>query len=234
MGIFNSLKRALNRGKSMQIESTPIEITKNIPETPSTSRQSSSVVEIEKDSLQLGMAAGYTGRSLRTIESTLIRLESVMVTKDWLAAEVLPMLHQLKDKTNKIDIIEYKLNEISNDIIRLRQSALNLSEPARTSIQKELGSIENLTWRMKEILEIVKERGEISYEDLSTQLNYNDKSALRSMLTTMVKRTDKIERFERENKGWVKYIDESNKANDELNRTDSMEIAKIDGQKVDF
>ncbi|MFQ6120579.1 MAG: hypothetical protein ACE5KE_11945, partial [Methanosarcinales archaeon] len=47
------------------------------------SGQSSPVLEVQKDSLQLGIAAGYTGRSLKGIESSLNRIEAQMPTKDW-------------------------------------------------------------------------------------------------------------------------------------------------------
>ncbi len=195
MGFFTAIKSVLNRGKSNQIESTPIQSS---PEAPKK-------LEIEKESLQLGMAAGYTGRSLRDIESSLIRIESQMATKEWMAAEVMPILYHLKEKYAKVDAIEQKLNNLSMDLAKLGQIASTLPEPAKTNVQKELDSMEILSWRMREILSIVKQRGEISYEELAAHLNYKDKSALRSILSAMVKRTSDIERFERENKGWIKY-----------------------------
>jgi hypothetical protein len=164
---------------------------------------------LQKESLQLGIAAGYTGKSLREIESSLNRIERQMITRDLFnlqfedkTPELIELLRQHDEKTEKaLEAIQLSLNS-------LRGIAKMSPEPIRTQLTQEIQALEAklpLTIRMKEILEIVKEVGEISYEDLAKRLNLTEISGLRGLLSNMMKRTDEIERFEKDRKGWVKY-----------------------------
>ena len=51
-----------------------------------TNRQTDVLIpeEIEKDSLQLGFAAGYTGRSIHDIHKSLERIETMMPSREWI------------------------------------------------------------------------------------------------------------------------------------------------------
>src|SRR3990172_3081681 len=60
MGFLDKLRQVFKRSDAMQSVSERSE-----------SIQSSTAVEIEPESLQLGIAAGYTGKSLRGIEDSL-------------------------------------------------------------------------------------------------------------------------------------------------------------------
>ena len=43
-------------------------------------------ITLQKDSLGVGIAAGYATHSLRTIEASIDRLETLVVTKEWLTS----------------------------------------------------------------------------------------------------------------------------------------------------
>ena len=180
-------------------------------------------IELEKDSLQLGIAAGYTGRSLRTIESSLVRIESQMITKDWFdlqfgrdMKELINILKQHEDREQtRFEIIQNSLNSI-------RGVAKSLPQPIKLKLYEQVQAIESQlppTPRMKEIINILEEYGEMSYEDLSKKLNISI-SSLRGLLANMMRRTNKIQRFEKDGKGWVRIINSI-----DLNRSQSAEKA---------
>lgn len=166
-------------------------------------------VELQKDSLQLGLAAGYTGRTLREIESSLNRIESQMVTKDWFSFHFEDKTPDLLETLKKHDEKEEdRFKALQNILENLQKTATKAPEPLKTELLEQIQTIEKqlpLTPRMKEALEIVKQYKEISYEELRFKLNNISISALRSLLANMAKRTDKIERFKRNGKGWLKY-----------------------------
>jgi hypothetical protein len=183
-----------------------------------------SPVELEKDSLQLGIAAGYTGRSLRGIESSLLRIESQMPSKEW-------MLLQFKDKSPEIinALIQHDENDrkrfesISNTLLSVKGIAEISPEPIRSILTKKIDSIEAqlpLTSKMEEILTIVRDSKEISYQELATKTGLVEISGLRGLLSNMIKRTNKIERFEKKGKGWVRYLDKEG----DLERSQSADI----------
>jgi DNA-directed RNA polymerase specialized sigma24 family protein len=169
-----------------------------------------STVEIQKESLQLGVAAGYFGRSIRHIESALNRIETMMVTKDWMAS-------QAKDMTQILEILrkheenEQKRFEImQNILLSMQKTAKTLPYPQKEEILTQIKELEAqfpLTPKMEQILEILRETKQMSYEELSQRLGIT-KSGLRSLLTSMAKRTNKIKRFSKSGKGWVKYVED--------------------------
>ena len=220
MGIFSSIRIALTRSKSNQSVQQPSPVLVD-------SRPDEDKIDIHKESLKLGVAAGYTGRSIREIETSLMRIEAQMVSRDWIAAEVLPILFNLRDKYHKIDEIDHKLGSFEKELLNLAELAANLPRASRNSLEKEIKDLESLTWKMKEILNIVKDKREISYEELSAMLNYKDKSALRSLLSAMSKRTNHVERFERENKGWIRY------KGDELHRSEANVSTPVNSENTE-
>jgi AraC-like DNA-binding protein len=167
-----------------------------------------SSIELQKDSLQLGLAAGYTGRVLRDIESSLARIESQTVTKDWFLSQFEDHTPELIDLLKKHEENEQKRFEAIQSILNsLQRTAEKTPEPIKTELFRQITAIEHqlpLTPKMNELLQIVKESKEISYEELHQRLGISI-SALRGLLANMTKRTDQIERFEKNNKGWVKY-----------------------------
>jgi DNA-binding CsgD family transcriptional regulator len=217
MGFIQTLMQILRRKpkiEALESASKKEEALQQAPEALQ-SLQSASIIteekpsiELQKDSLQLGFAAGYTGHALKEIESSLNRIESQIVTKDW-------FLSQFEDHTPEL-ISLFKIHEenehkrfeaLQSALEALRQTAEKTQEPIRTELFQEIKTIEHhlpLTPKMNELLQIVKESKEISYEELHQKLGITI-SALRGLLTNMTKRTDAIERFERDKKGWVRY-----------------------------
>jgi hypothetical protein len=174
-------------------------------------------IEVEKDSLQLGIAAGYTGRSIRDIESSLNRIETQMITKDWflnqqtVTTEILASIGTIKlileehtyDTRARFESIQRSLNT-------LVKISMQVPEPLKSTLIGEVEKIQAqlpLTPKMEEALNFIKEIKEISYSDLANRLGYKDTSGIRGLLTNMIKRTNNIQRFEKDGQGWVKYIE---------------------------
>ena len=199
------------RSKSIKPKETPIEE----PVTP---------IEIEKDSLQLGIAAGFTGRSLRNIEDSLVRIEAQMVTKDWMELTV------KADLASMLVRIQSSLDSIAGSASGLppamRQNIMSQVERIRAELQP--------TSRMMDIITAVREAKELSYEDLAAKVGIEVPS-LRGLLSQMAKRTSLIERFERGNKGWVRYREPieamqsaANSESKEKSSSEGLEEAKTD------
>lgn len=197
--VFGWFKRLFNRNQSLQSASIDsLSLQSDSQALENQSLQSASIdenksMEIQKDSLHLGIAAGYTGRVLRDIEASLNRIETHMVTKDWMTMEV-------KDDLDKrLEIIQRALTGVS-DI------ADSLPQPQRSQIIEQVQSIESnlpITPKMIKVLDILQEQKEISYDELASKLGITV-SALRGLLSQMTKRTQKVSRIEKEGKGWLK------------------------------
>jgi len=205
-----ALQSDLERFKSPDkaLQSARITEVKYSPQTVLEPLRLSHPVELQRDSLQLGIAAGYTGKALREIESSLSRIESQMTSKDWFSSQFedkTPHLIEMLDQHEKNS--QQRFEAIQSRLDSLKETAGRAPEPFKTQLMEQISSIEMqmpLTPKMKELLDIVKQTGQISYEDLHTRLNIG-LSALRGLLSNMVKRTNEIERFDRDGKGWVKY-----------------------------
>lgn len=194
--LFKKKPNDSERFKSIAIDSEAMQIDRSSiePKEPrsiisssnidSNYQDTSSKLSLEKDSIQLGMAAGYTSRSIRDIESSLIRIESQMVTKDWLSSHLSNYQFNLSRIIEKLEII-YNLLQ---------------NEPVKDGDAKE-----KITSRMRDLIDAVKVSREISYEDLSRNLGM-ETSALRGLLSNTIRRYPILERFERSNRGWVRYV----------------------------
>lgn len=231
MGVFDWIKKIIKKTEEKTIasdtyryESIPsdtyryesYDTTIRIDESLKTQKsiEDKNSITLEKDSLKLGVAAGYISRYLIDIEDSLKRLESMMTSKDWIMINILPKLdqtisaiQQLKEIISKHEANEEKRFEIIYDSInKLRSIQPTLPEKSQNIISETIENLKraSLTPKMEEILRIVKEKGEISYLELSEKMNITIDS-LRGILSKMCKITDEIERFEKEGKGWVRY-----------------------------
>jgi hypothetical protein len=244
MGFFDRLKRAFSRRPAIQslqsiesaIQSDSIasiaddelkEITENQPILVSsegfTSNQRILTPEsdekpdmsVQKDSFQLGLAAGYTGKSIKEIERSLGRIESQMVTKDWFKNEFEDHTPELVDNIDTVkNLLEKHDSEVQNRFKAI-QSALERAKtvataapaPIREDLLREIETIRNqipLSGKMKELVSVVKAMRQMSYGDLATRLGITT-SALRGLLSNTMKRTNEIERYRQGSSGWVKY-----------------------------
>lgn len=172
-------------------------------------------IELEKESLQLGVAAGYTGKSIREIESSLSRIESQMASKEWFSSnfednspQMMQLLEHIKsglekhdyNMTKRFEFIEHALNRMSS-------TASSAPEPIRTDLVSQIEEIRSnlpLTAKMKELVDVVKSSNEISYDDLSEKLGIS-RSSLRGLLSNTMKRTNEITRQSVGGKGRVIY-----------------------------
>lgn len=165
-------------------------------------------IKLEKDSLQLGIAAGYTGRSLREIESSLLRIESQMPSKDWFLTNFVDRTQELinlfkiheENEQNRFETIQNLLDSLS-------QTARKAPEPVRTELFEHIKVIEGqfpITRKMQQLISVVEEFKEISYSELALKLCISE-SALRGLLTLTIRRTNSIERFDKFGRGWVRF-----------------------------
>jgi hypothetical protein len=185
---FESIQQPVQAFDQVRELSKPIAIPiSTIPTNREIEESAPPYPEISQDSYQLGLAAGYTGRSIKEIESSLSRIETQMVTKDWFTVQL-----QLVDR--RIEDIERALGII--------KGAIPTMEQQRAAIVKRMP----LTQRMEELLSIVRESREISFADLALKMNI-DISDLRSMLSIMTKRTSMVERFRIHRVGWIRYVE---------------------------
>lgn len=208
-------KRQVEGIQALQITPSAVESLQERSKSPEEIKeieeeQAPSVIELQKDSLQLGVAAGYTGRSIKQIESSLSRIESQMPTRDWFSSQFedrTPELINLFEKHEKNE--QKRFEAMQNVLASLQKTAEKAPEPLKREISEQIMAMERqlpLTPKMKKLLQVVKETKEISYEGLHIKLDISV-SALRGLLSNMAKRTDQIDRFEKDGKGWVRYIE---------------------------
>jgi hypothetical protein len=195
--------------------SNPQELVHSKSYLPTSRQQLSNPIELQKESLQLGVAAGYTGRTIKDIELSLARVESQMITKDWLlsnlrfkAPELMQLLDEIKETLQKHDYVtSQRFTSIESALNRISFNAQGAPEPIKSAIENEIESIRMTlppSSKMKQLVSVVKETREISYDDLEKRLNLT-RSALRGLLANTMKRSDEVERFSIDNKGWVRY-----------------------------
>lgn len=214
MGILDLLSTLLRRKKERQRASLE---EFEAPEAPQyESKRIEETLQINKEALQLGVAAGYTGRALRHIEESLLRIESLMVTKDWFKTEfqdITPQLMQTLQLFRHL-IEEHEKNEqtrfeyLQETLKRLEIIAPKAPEPIKKEIEKAVEEIKvgtKLSYQMEKIMKILEERKEISYEELAALLNYKYVSTVRGLISSMKKRTDKIVTFIKNKKGWIRF-----------------------------
>jgi len=155
-------------------------------------------IELQKDSLELGMAAGYAGRSLKEIESSMTRIESLMASKEWFTTQFGPQLRAIYDSIRAHDENSIRKLEMIEFLIQsLEKTARKAPEPLKTELLEQIDAMAAelpLSPKMQEVINIVKQTGRISYDDLCTKLGVQ-RSSLRGLLANTMKRTSMIERY---------------------------------------
>jgi type I site-specific restriction endonuclease len=201
---------------SITSQSTDIYQTAFLPNVVKPTAQSTLLkpAEIDESSFKLGVASGYTGHSIRNIEGALNRIESQMVTRDWFSVqfedrtpELLREISSLHQEMLIHEKNEEKRFEIIQNILEKMKTIANIAPTdVKFNLLDQIKAVESqlpLTRKMEEVLSVVKTSNKISYEDLAAKLNITV-SALRGLLSTTLQRTDKIERFIIDGKGWVR------------------------------
>jgi len=183
-------------------------------------------IELQKDSLELGMAAGYAGRSLKEIESSMYRIETLMASKEWFTTQFGSQLRAIYDSIRVHDEnTARKLGMIEFLIQSLEKTAKRAPEPLKTELLEQIETLESQvrtpTRKMQKLVEIVKAHGEISYTELAAGLEISE-SALRGLLSNTVRRTSSVTRVSKGGKKLVKYVGQnaaaSNQPSNDLNR----------------
>src|SRR5438445_5565971 len=190
MGLVKKLKR-LFASQSIQIDSKSNRNRRRID-----SKLLNEDSQESGEYFKLGLAAGYTGKSIKSIEESLNRIESLVATKDWFKKELQPLFSELNKNLKEIKILMEK-NQNSQKV--------DLKSP-----------LQRITPKMKQMISIVKGEGVISYSDLSKKMDITIDS-LRGLLSRTVIETDDIARFQKDKQGWVKYIKDSDSIDAESN-----------------
>ena len=182
-------------------------------------------IRLQKDALELGLAAGYAGHSLKSIEGSLERLESMTLTKQWAEAYLLPLLKSIDDNEQKrFETLLSVLNHLRDASYKMpRDVQLALEKPIH-EIEKEVSKSPKLTPQTQKLFSILKEVGEISYSDLYKRMGMESEDGLRGFISVVNKKfPDKIDRFEKEGrKKWVrlKRVQNDSISTQSLNQSD--------------
>ena len=211
MGLLDRLKGLfrtnieLSSSESMQHSSDSVNQQPDVVQRPievpvstsmSTSYESISSPSINKNSYDLGLAAGYTGRSIKDIESSMNRIELQMATKDWTELKMREQLERYDE------ILQQRLQKIEQ-ALGIMQTTISGGQ----QIPQQFISRFPVTPRMEQIILAMKDLKEISYDDLAIRLDMNI-DELRSLLSIMTKRTNVIERYRINGRGWLRYREE--------------------------
>ena len=159
-------------------------------------------INLQKDALELGLAAGYAGRSLKSIETSLERLESLIITKDWASQELLPLIKSIdQNEQKRFETIVSILNSIDKVA---QKSPINIKHDLM-EIGSQLESHGNLTNRMIRLINAIKEAKEIDYTTLAEKLNLSE-DGLRSLVSVVCRKTNEIQKFRKGEEIWLKYV----------------------------
>jgi len=228
-----SIRSDLNRIESERIDLNRSESMNQSIESPkstiiSSEKEGKPTISIDKESLKVGMAAGYISRSLISIEDGIERIEISMPSKEWITMNILPKIEQVQQAIYNIReiLMDHERNEekrfevLLEAINKLKTIAPSLPEPIKTEILSTAASLKSaaLTPKMQQILDILKERREISYQELAEKLGITT-DGLRGILSRMVKVCDEVERFEKDGKGWIRI----KSIQSDLNRSESLD-----------
>lgn len=143
----------------------------------------------EEEIIKRDFIYGYIVKTLKSIEESLKRIEANMTTKEWASLN----LAEKKDLEKLISELEEKLNSIS----LLKPSLSALSASSRSSRSSEI---------IKKAIEIIREKKEISYEDLARELGISA-SYLRAIASLIEASDPKIKRVIKDKKGYFVFED---------------------------
>jgi uncharacterized phage infection (PIP) family protein YhgE len=216
MGLLQSIFKLFRRKEALQLESERVESLDKARSSIPTSDEK--VLQIDKEALQLGVAAGYASRSLKNIEDSLFRIESLIVTKELFKTELQEINSQMIQTLQALQSIKQLMEEheakeqsrfekIIEALTKLESAAYKTPEPIRKEILTQIEKIEAelpLTERMSKILSILKERKEISFRELAQLLGYKHVSTVRGLISLMKRRMNQIETFRMNREGWVR------------------------------
>jgi len=174
-------------------------------------------VAIEESSFKLGVAGGYTGRSIRSIEDALNRIEAQMVTRDWFnvqfedkTPDLIKEMTKLHQEMQIHEQNEEKRFEMIQNILERMKNVANIApNDVKFQLLDQIKAVESqlpLTRKMEELISAVKATGKMSYDELADKLSITV-SALRGLLSTTLQRTNRIERFIVDGKGWVRITE---------------------------
>ena len=187
--------------------------------------QSIDDIRLQKDSLELGLAAGYAGHSLKSLESAMERLESSVITKQWAEVYLLPLLKAIDDnEQRRFETLLSVLNYLKGTSFKApKDIQLALQKPIQ-EIEKEISKSPKLTPQTKKLFSILEEVGEIRYTDLYKRMGMESEDGLRGFLSVVDQKTGVIERFEKEGsrKKWVRFKRTQNEpiSNQSLNQSE--------------
>ena len=194
-------------------------------------------IRLQKDSLELGLAAGYAGHSLKTIESSIERLESMTLTKQWAENYLLPLLKSIDDNEQKrFETLLSVLNNLRDASYKATRDIQNVFEKPIIDIEKEVSKSPKLTPQTQKLLSILKEVGEISYSDIYNRMGMESEDGLRGFLSVVEKKTGLIERFEKEGsrKKWVRLKTQNEPiSNQSLNQSDMFAMLNQTNEQTD-
>ncbi len=165
-------------------------------------------IRLQKDALELGLAAGYAGHSLKSIEGSLERLESMTLTKQWAEAYLLPLLKSIDDNEQKrFETLLSVLTHLRDASYKMPKDVQLALEKPIIDIEKEVSKSPKLTPQTQKLFSLLKEVGEISYSDLYKRMGMESEDGLRGFLSVVEQKTGIIERFEKEGsrKKWVRF-----------------------------
>jgi DNA-binding transcriptional regulator YiaG len=218
MGLKDTLLKLLRKKEKQATKQALQSGFKSIESDTSIARERKPV-KLYKDSLELGLAAGFVSRSIREIEKSLLRIESHMVTRDWFKTEfedktpdleeILQSIHSMLKEHEAKE--EQRFKAIQTCLDGISRIAHQAPQHIREELLKEVRMIEShlpLTSKMKQLISTIREAKQISYDDLAAKLNISV-SALRGLLSNTLKRTNEIERYAVDRKGWVRYRGET-------------------------
>lgn len=191
MSIFDKIKRFFKRNSqlnTLQIESSE----------KSTLQNSETVLEkkeeaMEKEIIDEKFLYGYILKTLKSIEDTLKRIEYNMITKEWASLN----LSEKKDLAELLQKLEEKIDY-------LKLTAL----PASSALSRSSRSNEIV----KKAIEIIKNKKEISYEDLARELGISN-SYLRAIASLIELNDKEIRRVIKDKRGYFIFVERASEGN---------------------
>ena len=231
--VFDWLKRLIQKKSINQSDQS---ITESINQ--SQINQSINDIRLQKDSLELGLAAGYAGHSLKFLETAMERLESSVITKQWAEVYLLPLLKSIdSNEQRRFETLLSVLNYLKGTSFKAPKNIqLALQKPIQ-EIEKEISESPKLTPQTKKLFSVLEEVGEISYTDLYKRMGMESEDGLRGFLSVVDQKTGMIERFEKEGsrKKWVRLKKAQNEAisNQSLNQSDMFNMFNQSNEQTD-